>query len=41
MGRTGVSLLLRLMERPRPTMHRVELPTRLVVRESTAPPRSR
>jgi LacI family transcriptional regulator len=39
MGRNGVSLLLRLMERPRHPTHRIELPTRLVVRESTAPPR--
>ena len=39
MGRNGVSLLLRLMERPRHVTHRIELPTRLVVRESTAPPR--
>jgi LacI family transcriptional regulator, galactose operon repressor len=39
MGRTGVSLVLRLLEDPRPVTHRIELPTRLVVRESTAPPR--
>jgi LacI family transcriptional regulator len=39
MGRTGVSLLLRLLEEPRAVTHRIELPTRLVVRESTAPPR--
>jgi LacI family transcriptional regulator len=39
MGRNGVSLLLRLMERPRHATQRIELPTRLVVRESTAPPR--
>src|SRR5438874_6748405 len=39
MGRTGVSLLNRLLERQRfETLH-VELATRLVVRESTAPPR--
>ena len=38
MGRTGVSLLIRLLERQRfETLH-VELATRLVVRESTAPP---
>jgi LacI family transcriptional regulator len=39
MGRNGVSLLLRLMEDPRHVNRRIELPTRLVVRESTAPPR--
>jgi LacI family transcriptional regulator len=40
MGRTAVSLLMRLVERQRfETLH-VELATRLVVRESTAPPRS-
>jgi len=39
MGRTAVSLLNRLLERQRfETLH-VELATRLVVRESTAPPR--
>ena len=39
MGRTGVSLLNRLLERQRfETLH-VELATRLVVRDSTAPPR--
>jgi LacI family transcriptional regulator len=38
MGRTGVSLLNRLLERQRfETLH-VELATRLVVRESTSPP---
>ena len=38
MGRTAVSLLLRLLDRRRfETLH-IELPTRLVVRESTAPP---
>jgi LacI family transcriptional regulator len=40
MGRTAVSLLNRLLERQRfETLH-VELATRLVVRDSTAPPRS-
>jgi LacI family transcriptional regulator, galactose operon repressor len=40
MGRTAVSLLMRLLERQRfETLH-VELGTRLVVRESTAPTRS-
>jgi LacI family transcriptional regulator len=40
MGRTAVSLLSRLLERQRfETLH-VELATRLVVRESTAPPKS-
>jgi LacI family transcriptional regulator len=38
MGRTGVSLLMRLLERQRfETLH-VELATRLVVRDSTGPP---
>jgi LacI family transcriptional regulator len=41
MGRTAVSLLSRLLERQRfETLH-VELATRLVVRESTSPPRAR
>ena len=40
MGRTAVSLLTRLLERQRfETLH-IELATRLVVRESTAPPRA-
>lgn len=40
MGRTAVSMLIRLLERQRfETLH-LELGTRLVVRESTAPPRS-
>jgi LacI family transcriptional regulator len=40
MGRTAVSLLSRLLEKQRfETLH-VELATRLVVRDSTAPPRS-
>jgi LacI family transcriptional regulator len=40
MGRTAVSLLTRLLENQRfETLH-VELATRLVVRESTAPPRA-
>jgi LacI family transcriptional regulator len=39
MGRTAVSLLSRLLERKSfETMH-VELATRLVVRDSTAPPK--
>jgi LacI family transcriptional regulator len=39
MGRTAVSLLVRLLEHQRfETLH-IELATRLVVRESTAPPR--
>ena len=40
MGRMGVSLLLRLLEGQRLDALRVELATRLVVRDSTAPPRS-
>jgi LacI family transcriptional regulator len=40
MGRTAVSLLIRLLERQRfETLH-IELATRLVVRDSTAPPRA-
>ena len=40
LGRTAVSLLIRLLERQRfETLH-LELATRLVVRDSTAPPRS-
>jgi LacI family transcriptional regulator len=41
LGRTGVSLLTRLVERQRVEALRVELATRLVVRESTAAPRER
>jgi LacI family transcriptional regulator len=39
MGRTAVNLLMRLLERQRFETLRVELATRLVVRESTGPPR--
>ena len=38
MGRTAVSLLMRLLERQRFETLRVELATRLVVRDSTAAP---
>ena len=40
MGRMGASLLVRLIEGQRVDAMRVELSTKLVVRESTAPPRS-
>jgi LacI family transcriptional regulator len=40
MGRMGVSLLVRLIEGQRVDALRVELATKLVVRDSTAPPRS-
>jgi LacI family transcriptional regulator len=40
-GRTGVNLLIRLIERSRPQSVRIELPVRLVARGSTAPPRER
>jgi LacI family transcriptional regulator len=40
LGRTGVSLLIRLLEGQRLDGLRMELATRLVVRESTAPPRT-
>ncbi len=39
MGRIAVSLLLRLLENQRVDALRIELATKLVVRESTAPPR--
>jgi LacI family transcriptional regulator len=39
MGRTAVALLLRLLAPSRPGPLQIELPTRLVVRGSTAPPR--
>jgi LacI family transcriptional regulator len=39
LGRMGVSLLIRLLEGQRVDALRVELATRLVIRESTAPPR--
>ena len=38
MGRTAVSLLIRVLERQRFEALHVELATRLVVRDSTAPP---
>ena len=41
LGRTGVSLLTRMLERQRVEALRVELATRLVVRESTGPPPER
>jgi LacI family transcriptional regulator len=39
MGRTAVNVLVRLLERRASETPHIELPTRLVVRESTAPPR--
>jgi LacI family transcriptional regulator len=39
MGRAAVSLLSRLLDGDRVEIRHIELPTRLVVRESTAPPR--
>ena len=39
LGRTGVSLLMRLLEGQRVEALRMELSTTLVVRASTAPPR--
>jgi LacI family transcriptional regulator len=39
MGRMGVSLLVRLIEGQRVDALRLELATKLVVRDSTAPPR--
>ena len=39
MGRMAVSLLLRLLENQRVEGLNIELQTRLVVRDSTAPPR--
>ncbi len=41
LGRTAVNLLLRLLERPSSEPRQIELSTRLVVRETTAPPRRR
>src|SRR5262249_61995026 len=41
MGRMGASLLVRLIEGQRVDALRVELSTKLVIRESTAPPRRR
>jgi LacI family transcriptional regulator len=38
-GRTAVGVLVRLLERRTSEAPRIELPTRLVVRQSTAPPR--
>lgn len=40
LGRTAVSLLTRLLDRQRVEALRVELATKLVVRDSTAPPRA-
>jgi LacI family transcriptional regulator len=39
MGRTAVNVLVRLLERRASETPHIELATRLVVRESTAPPR--
>jgi LacI family transcriptional regulator len=39
MGRTGVSLLMRIIEGQRVDALRMELSTKLVIRESTAPPK--
>ena len=41
LGRTAVSLLTRMLDRQRVEALRVELATRLVVRETTAPPPER
>jgi LacI family transcriptional regulator len=41
LGRTAVNLLLRLLERPGSQPRQIELSTRLVVRDTTAPPRRR
>jgi LacI family transcriptional regulator len=41
LGRTAVNLLLRLRERPSSDPRQIELSTRLVVRDTTAPPRRR
>jgi LacI family transcriptional regulator len=41
LGRTAVNLLLRLLERPGSVPRQIELSTRLVVRDTTAPPRRR
>jgi len=41
LGRTAVNLLLRLLERPSSEPRQIELSTRLVVRDTTAPPRRR
>ena len=41
LGRSAVNLLLRLLERPASEPRQIELTTRLVVRETTAPPRRR
>ena len=41
LGRTAVNLLLRLLERPGSEPRQIELSTRLVVRDTTAPPRRR
>jgi LacI family transcriptional regulator len=38
MGRMAVALLVRLLQRPRIEALHIELETKLVVRESTAPP---
>ncbi len=39
MGRAGVGLVVRLLDSRRPEAPQIELPTRIIVRESTAPPR--
>jgi LacI family transcriptional regulator len=39
MGRAGVGLVVRLLDSRQPEAPHIELPTRMIVRESTAPPR--
>jgi LacI family transcriptional regulator len=39
MGRAGVGLVVRLLDSRRREAPQIELPTRIIVRESTAPPR--
>jgi LacI family transcriptional regulator len=41
LGRTAVNLLLRLLEHPSSDPRQIELSTRLVVRDTSAPPRRR
>ena len=40
LGRMAVSVLLRVLENQRHDVVRIQLATKLVVRESTAPPRA-
>jgi len=41
MGRVATQMLLDSLEKPEKAINRLELPTELVIRDSTAPPKDR